>query len=85
MVDIDDMFRDKTEEEAGALFSFKPGIPMSLRSKDGKTYVSRYFAHDAEMMLPGIFLRTEDYPERLLFIPWSNILSMESVVLAEDD
>jgi hypothetical protein len=85
VVDWSEKFDNADDEEIGKYFSFLPGIPATIRSKDGKIYVTRFYICDTEMMMPGIFLRTDDYPERLLFIPWSNINSIESIVLADSE
>lgn len=85
MVNLDAVFQGKDEEKISSMFSFKPGIAASIRTRDGKLFISRYFVTDAEMMIPCIFLRTDDMPERLVCIPWSNVSSVESIVLADDE
>lgn len=73
------------EEKFNDIFQFKVGVPSLLKAKDGRNFVSSLFAFDGNLALPGIFLRPDNDQGRLVFIPWHNILSVESLILVEDE
>lgn len=78
----------EAEEASDKYFQFDPNRVALVRTKDGRKFVTTKYAAsgmEGEVYLPGLFLRPESEPDRLIFIPWHNLLSLESEVPVDDE